>query len=64
MSETKDSQLQSLWQELLGRKSVCADFPGQRKQPVPCHDKIYTLTGKNVNYAEAIMSTLVDFFLK
>lgn len=63
-SETKDIQLQSFWQELTRRKSVCVGFPGQRKQPVPCHYKIFTPTGKNVNDAEVIMSTQVDFFLK
>lgn len=63
-SETKDIQLQSFWQELTGRKSVCVGFPGQRKQPVPCDYKIFTPTGKNLNDAEVIMSTQVDFFLK
>lgn len=61
-TETKDIQLQSFWQELTGRKSVC--FPGQRKQLVPCGYKIFTLTGKNLNDAEVIMNTQVDFFLK
>lgn len=63
-SETKDIQLQSFWQELPGRKSVCVGFPGQRKQPVPCDYKIFTPTGKNLNDAEVIMSTQADFFLK